>query len=79
VHTNYEYEATTFRLLKLLTTRQDGESGITTLQDISYVFDPVGNIVRITDNSFEKVFTANQQVAAACEYLYDSLYQLTEG
>ena len=78
VHTAYEYEPTTFRLTKLHTTRQESDDSITTLQDIGYVYDPVGNIVKISDNSFEKVFTANQEVDATSEFVYDAMYQLKE-
>ena len=78
VHTRYVYEETTFRLVNLKSTRQESNGGITELQDISYVYDPVGNIVKITDNSHEKVFTANQQVDAESAFIYDALYQLKE-
>ena len=47
-------------------------------QDISYLYDPVGNILKITDNSYEKVFTANQEVEATGVFVYDALYQLRE-
>ena len=53
VHTTYAYEATTFRLTSLVTTR---ESDSKVLQDISYVYDPVGNITKLTDGSHDCVF-----------------------
>ena len=37
VHTSYEYEGTTFRLTRLVSTRQETNGSITTLQDISYL------------------------------------------
>ncbi|WP_025742879.1 SpvB/TcaC N-terminal domain-containing protein [Aquimarina pacifica] len=78
VHTRYVYEETTFRLINLKTTRQEDDGNLIILQDISYVYDPVGNIVKIIDNSHEKVFTANQTVDAECTFVYDALYQLKE-
>lgn len=78
VQTSYFYEETTFRLVNLKTTRQEVNGTITELQDISYVYDPVGNIVKITDHSNEKVFTANQAVDAGSAFVYDALYQLKE-
>ncbi|MGK7396938.1 MAG: SpvB/TcaC N-terminal domain-containing protein [Candidatus Cyclobacteriaceae bacterium M3_2C_046] len=78
VHTDYFYEATTFRLTRLETTRQESNGSLTYLQDISYVYDPVGNIVKITDHSQEKVFTANQLVQPQSNFVYDALYQLKE-
>jgi len=70
----YSYEPTTFRMTSLVTTR-DIDSKV--LQDITYVYDPVGNIVKLTDGSHDCVFTNNQQVNAACGYTYDAMYRLT--
>lgn len=78
ITTNYTYEDTTSRLKNLLTMRSEVNGSQTRLQDISYLYDPIGNIVRITDASHDHVFTHNQLVDAACEYTYDALYQLTE-
>lgn len=73
VTTSYEYEPTTFRLIHLLTTRaSDGKK----LQDLTYTYDPVGNITHIVDAAQEPVFNANQQVNPASDYTYDALYRL---
>ncbi|MBL1278764.1 MAG: VCBS repeat-containing protein [Fluviicola sp.] len=78
VSTTYTYDEQTFLLTGLITKREE-DSGIpTTLQDISYGYDPIGNILKITDNSHDKVFTAGQAVDADMEYVYDALYQLKE-
>ncbi len=74
VYTTYSYEPTTFRMTGLVTTR---ESDSKVLQDITYVYDPVGNIVKLTDASHDCVFANNQQVNAACGYTYDAMYRLT--
>ncbi|MBK8558019.1 MAG: hypothetical protein IPL65_20760 [Lewinellaceae bacterium] len=52
VSTYYTYNEQTFRLVGLLTKRVEASGSPTTLQDISYVYDPMGNILKITDNSF---------------------------
>ncbi|MCP4605256.1 MAG: RHS repeat-associated core domain-containing protein [Proteobacteria bacterium] len=46
------------------------------MQDITYVYDPVGNIVKITDSSHEKVYSTTGPVEPKQEYTYDSLYRL---
>lgn len=46
-------------------------------QDISYTYDPVGNITSISDSSHDTVFHDNQQVDVAQSFTYDSLYRLT--
>ncbi|HEU5227782.1 MAG TPA: RHS repeat-associated core domain-containing protein, partial [Ktedonobacteraceae bacterium] len=73
VTTSYEYEPTTFRLIHILTTRaSDGKK----LQDLTYTYDPVGNITHIVDAAQEPVFNTNQQVNPASDYTYDALYRL---
>ncbi len=46
------------------------------IQDISYVYDPVGNITRSYDHSNETVFHNNQKVDPLSDYTYDALYRL---
>jgi RHS repeat-associated protein len=71
--TQYSYDPLTFRLVNLRTVRQ-GDSD--PLQDLSYTFDPVGNITLIHDGSQEKVFFKNQVVSASNSYVYDAVYRL---
>ncbi|MBC6418630.1 MAG: hypothetical protein GDA44_07460, partial [Prochloron sp. SP5CPC1] len=73
VTTSYEYEATTFRLTRILTKRAKK-----TLQDLNYTYDPVGNITQILDNAWETVFNNNQKVDPVSKYTYDALYRLLE-
>jgi YD repeat-containing protein len=79
--TTYEYEDPTLRLLKLRTTRKTATSAkkvqIDVLQNISYTYDPVGNITSVEDTSFNSLFNNNQQVDAVSTYDYDALYRLT--
>jgi len=73
--TDYTYERETFRLTGLKTIRT---SDNTELQDITYTYDPVGNITSIIDDSHKRVFHAGQIVDAENKFVYDALYRLTE-
>jgi RHS repeat-associated protein len=66
----YEYDPQTFRLTRQRTTRTgDGKL----LQDLRYEYDPVGNIVQVSD----AVSYGNPDVSADGLYTYDAIYQLT--
>lgn len=71
--TSYTYDNETFRLIRLLTTRN---SGATILQDLNYTFDPIGNITQLRDDSQADVFYDGEQVKALNKYEYDALYRL---
>jgi RHS repeat-associated protein len=71
--TDYRYDPATFRL-EYLRTKRTGDD--VTLQRITYVYDPVGNVVRITDDSHQRVLTNNQSVEPRQNYTYDALYRL---
>jgi RHS repeat-associated protein len=66
--TAYEYDRDTFRLVHLLTTGAEGAA----LQDMTYTYDPVGDIVAIRDG----VSYGNAAVPADGRYEYDAVYQL---
>lgn len=74
--TNYTYETTTQRLLTLKNTRlvTSGENPV--LQNMTYVYDPVGNITRLRDLSRDTVFYNNQSVVPLSDYTHDILYRL---
>jgi RHS repeat-associated protein len=79
VETHYHYEPTTLRLLRLKTTRiEQGAKRLHLLQNIDYTYDPVGNITRTDDRSWETVFCYNQQVEPIADYTYDALYRLIQ-
>jgi YD repeat-containing protein len=73
--TRYEYDKNTFRLIRLLTTRNNGND---ILQDIHYTHDPVGNIVEIVDNAQQNHYFSNSVIEPRAMYKYDALYRLTE-
>ncbi len=83
--TTYDYDKESFRLTKLKTTRPNRAAGAlsalfaetTVVQDLSYTYDPVGNITRIADASHKSFLQGGQEVEAAGDYSYDALYRLT--
>jgi len=68
------YDASSGRSTRILSAKADG----TLLQDLNYEYDPVGNIVSITDATQPTRFAGNQKVEPISRYRYDSLYQLIE-
>jgi RHS repeat-associated protein len=75
VETSYRYDELTYRLTRLHSERlRDGVA----LQDLSYSYDPVGNIVEIRDQAQQEIFFANQRVAPHSRFVYDARYQLIE-
>jgi len=71
--TTYSYDAETFRLIEIRTTRtSDGA----VLQDLAYSYDPVGNITSIGDAAQQTVYFSNQAVNANADYTYDAIYRL---
>lgn len=80
VTTTYAYEPTTMRLTRLYSTRSGrdarGKPRQAVLQDIAYTYDPVGNITRTFDTTYQTVFYNNQKVDPLSNYTYDALYRL---
>jgi len=85
--TTYEYDDKTFRLIHLKTVRgRHGDhssarmifADVSTVQDIRYVYDPIGNIVEIADAAARTIFHDNCRVDAVCRYTYDPIYCLIE-
>ncbi len=54
------------------------ESGACGLQNLSYTYDPAGNIVRISDDAQQTAYFRNQRVEPSCNYVYDALYRLIQ-
>lgn len=77
VVTTYTYEAETQRLIGIKTERPNGHAaGAKVLQDLRYEYDPVGNVLSITNDAEETRFWRNQKVVPKNAYCYDSFYQL---
>ncbi|MEW5562887.1 RHS repeat domain-containing protein [Enterobacter asburiae] len=77
VVTTYTYEPQTQRLTGIKTERPAGHvSGMKVLQDLRYEYDPVGNVLKVSNDAEETRFWRNQKVVPENTYVYDSLYQL---
>src|SRR3990167_642000 len=77
VVTTYGYEPQTQRLQTLTTTRAAKAGRSTVLQQLSYEYDPVGNITAIRNAAEGVRYFKNQRVSADRSYTYDSLGNLT--
>ncbi|MCF8374608.1 MAG: hypothetical protein K9H64_23520 [Bacteroidales bacterium] len=73
--TAYTYDDKSFRLTRLLTTRNTGQD---ILQDISYTYDAVGNITEVEDDAQQTFYYSNSVIAPRGKYWYDALYRLTK-
>src|SRR5262249_31192670 len=71
--TTFTYDPNTFRLTKLKTTRTKDKS---ILQDLSYTYDPAGNITAIREAAQQTIYFKNQVVSANNDYVYDAIYRL---
>lgn len=74
VISQWDYCVKDGRLLRLRAKRAGGPP----LQDLSYAYDPVGNILSIEDKALSIRYFANQRIDPINRYAYDSLYQLIE-
>ena len=59
VTTAYEYEKETYRLIRLVTTRAKNPK---TLQDLTYTYDPAGNITTIHDAAQPELFNRGEKI-----------------
>jgi RHS repeat-associated protein len=86
VKTTYDYDPLTFRLTRLASIRPAGLNGLATqllkdavtVQDLSYTYDPAGNITRIADDALPTLFFAEQRIDPVSLYSYDSQYRLIQ-
>ena len=67
----HEYDPLTLRLIRLRTQR--GEDW---LQDLSYTYDPCGNITHIRDQAQQSIYFRNRRVDPDASYTYDAAYRL---
>lgn len=74
-HTRNEYDPLTFMLTHLKTARTQHRADI---QDLSYTYDPVGNVTYVRDSAQQTIYFKNQVVNADGDYLYDAVYRLLE-
>ncbi|WP_306108827.1 RHS repeat domain-containing protein [Pseudomonas sp. H3(2019)] len=74
VITAHRYDPANGRLTNLSAHKADG----TPLQDLSYTYDPVGNVLSIKDAAQPTRYFNNQRIEPIKTYRYDTLYQLIE-
>lgn len=84
---SFSYDAASKRLQRAVTQRSataypgDVIAGVTapgSAQQLTYAYDPMGNIVSIVDDALPTVFFRNKVVRGDVGYRYDSLYRLVE-
>ncbi|MDO7928760.1 RHS repeat-associated core domain-containing protein [Pseudomonas sp. KFB-139] len=69
-----QYQDEDGRLVQLSSRRSNGQ----VLQELTYNYDPVGNVIHIEDRAQPIRYFANQRIEPVSTYQYDTLYQLTE-
>jgi len=75
VQRTWTYEPLTFRLASATSTRNGGAE---TLQQLTYTWDPAGNLTEIADAAQPTVFKNNNRIDPRLGYSYDSIYRLTD-
>ncbi|MEP7304386.1 MAG: SpvB/TcaC N-terminal domain-containing protein [Acidobacteriota bacterium] len=75
VHALYEYDPLVFRLARAQLLRPADN---TTLQDVRYFHDAVGNVTSIVDVAQQSLYFSNQIVEPRQDFEYDALYQLVK-
>ena len=73
VRTSYLRDRETFRLMRLRTRRRRRD-----LQDLSYAYDPVGNVTHVEDAAQQSTFFRGRRVDPGADYTYDAIYRLIE-
>ena len=73
--TQYDYDPLTFRMRKLKTTRPANQALV---QDLSYTYDPIGNITAIHDAAQQTIYFSNHVVTPDNDYAYDAVYRLVQ-
>lgn len=75
--TAYGYAPHTQRLASITTQRPAGRTAAAKrLQDLHYKYDPVGNVIAVSNDAEQTRTWANQRVEAENVYVYNSLYHL---
>ncbi len=79
-YTEYTYDDETYRLIRLVTIRSGLPVNERVVQDLSYTYDPVGNITHIQDDAdiHNVIYFRNQRVEPSNDYVYDAIYRLVE-
>lgn len=76
--TDYSYDPFTSRMINLLTRLKSTDPDSNSIQDVSYTFDPVGNVTQIRDDAQQTHFFKNAVIYPENKYQYDATYQLIQ-
>jgi RHS repeat-associated protein len=76
--TTSSYDPETFRLIAMKTTRTGFPADESLLQDLSYTYDPAGNLTTIRDDAQQVIYFNNQRVEPTTSYTYDAVHRLIE-
>ncbi|KAF3356036.1 hypothetical protein VdG1_06774 [Verticillium dahliae VDG1] len=71
--TKRTYDPLLHRLQGMRTTRTGDPSP---LQDLTYTWDPTGNITHVQDRAQQAIFFRNNRVDPSSDYTYDAMYRL---
>jgi len=69
--TTYDYDPLTHQLTNLSTLR-----GVEPLQNLSYTYDPAGNVTGVRDQAQQTVYFNNQVASPDGDYTYDAIHRL---
>jgi RHS repeat-associated protein len=90
VRTTYRYDPLTSRLVRLVSRRNAAafpddcpqpplaDWPGCQIQDLSYTYDPAGNITHVRDFAQQTLYFQNRRVEPSAEYAYDAAYRLIE-
>lgn len=67
----YTYDPLTFRVVGIRTVSSAG-----LVQNLTYIHDPVGNVVEVADAAQQTIFFRNRRVDPTASYTFDPLYRL---
>jgi RHS repeat-associated protein len=73
VTVKHKFDPVTSELRQTLATRNG-----TSLQDLRYTNDPVGNVTSVVDRAQQTLFFSNSRVDASSSFTYDAVYRLIE-
>lgn len=76
--TEYVYDPETLRLIHLTTKRPGFAPADSVAQDLSYTYDPMGNITHIQDDAQQTIYFSNRRVEPSADYTYDAVHRLVE-
>ena len=78
VKTTVEHDDVTRRIRNLKTVRPVNRGGTEMLQNLTYIYDPVGNITFVKDAAQQDIYFRNQIIEPSNDYTYDAVYRLIQ-